>query len=138
MAKGVSTPVGDLDPEGDEPAVGNIIDTSGLHRSAGRMHAQEDLRPGAWRSHQINVAGKPFSNVRYERIHLRLAPLQTEKTKSSCSPVDLVEPQCDHFTAAHAVNGKQQQNGAIPNIPRPVRVGVRQHALHIGPIGRVW
>ena len=56
----------------------------------------------------------------------------------TCSSVDLVEAQCDHFTAAHAVNGKQQQNSAIPNIPRPVRVGVRQHALHIGPIGRVW
>ena len=36
MAKGVSTLVGDLDPEGDEPAVGNIIDAARLHRSAGR------------------------------------------------------------------------------------------------------
>src|SRR5271170_3853457 len=134
----MSTSVGGLDSEGDKPAVGDIIDTSGLHRSAGRMHAQEDLRPGAWRSHQINVAGEPFSNVRYERIHLRLAPLQTEKTKSSCSPVDLFAAQCDHFTAAHAVNGKQKQNGAIPNIPRLVRVGVRQYALHVGPTRSVW
>src|SRR5271166_245415 len=101
MAKGVSTSVRGLDPEGGKPAVGDIIDTSGLHRSAGRLHAQEYLRPGAWRSHQINVAGEPFSDVRHERIDLRLTALQAEKTKSPRSPVDLFEAQCDHFTATH-------------------------------------
>ena len=33
MAKGVSTPMGDLDPEGGEPAVDNIIDAAGPLRS---------------------------------------------------------------------------------------------------------
>jgi hypothetical protein len=46
MAKGVPTPVGGFEAEGDKSTIGNTIDASRLHRPTGCVHAEKDFPAG--------------------------------------------------------------------------------------------
>src|SRR5215471_5953572 len=117
MAQGMPTTVGRLDSKCNKSAIGDIEDTSRLQWPTWRMHAEEYFRAVARRTHRVDVAGQGLSDRRDQWEDLRLAALQAKQPKSMPRPINLIEAQCRHFTAAHPVNRKQQQDGTITDVP---------------------
>ena len=99
----------------------------------GRLNRQKDFAIRRARARFLEIADDGLADGGGEGIRFSLSPFSARDEKQALFPIQIFQFQCSHFAGAQGVNGKEKQNGAIPNILRPGSLGGGDKALHIAP-----
>lgn len=133
VAQGMGAPVGGLDAQVLQPTASHVIEPAGRERADGCPEGEEDLAEPTARTHLVEVAHDGAAHFMGQRVALGAMLFGAGNRDDRVGPVDVFEPKPSHFAAAQCVNGEEQQDGAIADVPRLLTIGRRNQLPDVFP-----
>src|SRR5712692_7052688 len=127
------SPVGGFDPAGVETIAGQIVQSPSGEWPGRREKGEKDFTVATDGPDVLDIAQHGIANSGDERVGLRAVPFGSLDPQQVMFPIEVVEAEVGDLTHAQAIDGKQHQHGAIPNITWLVGIEAREQALHIRP-----
>src|SRR5437879_5903045 len=113
MAQGVRPEVCPLYPELPQAMVDDLVHRRSANGGARSTESDEHLGIGSARSTLIDIPGESLPNRGHKGIDLGLTSLESEDVQSPGESIDPVDSKRRNFSATQAIDGKQQQDGAV-------------------------
>ena len=97
------------------------------------LEREEDRALGPLRPAFPQVAQQRLSDGPGERVQVRPPRLRTAHPERLRIPVDIVQPQTTDLAGTQAVDGQQQERGAVASVRGPRALGRGQQPLDVVP-----